>query len=188
LIFTGHSWESLTGYVMPKNESSINIIRMCRRDSFHRDDGTHLQIKAQSQALSRPILRLLTYKDYSMKERRIVASSSPVTTIRVQGQDRHFFHSRTLGKCRAVLIAPDENLPSPYATGPLTKGEKLEALLDCADRLSRRYWAAYTVYEMLPDTDAKGRREIFNRMERIHLASNRVTRLIKTLLTESQGA
>ncbi len=46
-----------------------------------------------------------------MKRKRIIASKSPVTTIRVQGINHHFFHSEVLGKCRAIIIAPDENLP-----------------------------------------------------------------------------
>ena len=48
-----------------------------------------------------------------MKERRIVVSSKPVTTIHVSGQDLHYFHSEVLGKCRAILISDDENLPRP---------------------------------------------------------------------------
>lgn len=46
-----------------------------------------------------------------MKQTRIVASSKPVTTVVVSGKPLHYFHSDALGKCRAILISPDENLP-----------------------------------------------------------------------------
>ncbi len=46
-----------------------------------------------------------------MKDRRIVVSSKPVTTIHVSGKPHHFFHSEALGACRAILIAEDANLP-----------------------------------------------------------------------------
>ena len=48
-----------------------------------------------------------------MKQIRVVPSKSPVTSIEVSGQAMHFFHSQALGKCRAIIISPDENLPSP---------------------------------------------------------------------------
>ena len=51
-----------------------------------------------------------------MKRTRIVPSSSPVTTICVQGKPYHYCHSKALGKIRAIIISPDENLPSPAAT------------------------------------------------------------------------
>ena len=53
-----------------------------------------------------------------MKYKRVVPSAAPVTTIVVNGQPRHYFHSDKLGKCRAVIIAEDENLP------PAPKAEK----------------------------------------------------------------
>jgi len=58
-----------------------------------------------------------------MKQHKVIASSSPVTTIRVSGKAQHYFHSEALGACRAILISPDENLPRPTE---LSKGDKLE--------------------------------------------------------------
>lgn len=47
-----------------------------------------------------------------MNRKRIVPSTKPVTTIRVAGKPHHYFHSEVLGSCRAIIIAPDENLPN----------------------------------------------------------------------------
>jgi hypothetical protein len=63
-------------------------------------------------ALSRLHFGHITHKDYSMKRTRIVPSSSPVTTIRVAGKAYHYCHTKALGKIRAIIISPDENLPS----------------------------------------------------------------------------
>lgn len=49
-----------------------------------------------------------------MKRTRIVPSSSPVTTVVVSGTPHHYCHSEALGRIRAIVIAPDENLPVPY--------------------------------------------------------------------------
>lgn len=46
-----------------------------------------------------------------MKERRVVPSPAPITTIVVQGKAHHYFHSEILGKCRAIIIDEAENLP-----------------------------------------------------------------------------
>lgn len=62
-------------------------------------------------ALSRWHFGRDNHKDYSMKYKRIVASTKPVTTILVAGKPQHYFHSDKLGKCRAIIISPDENLP-----------------------------------------------------------------------------
>jgi len=51
-----------------------------------------------------------------MKRTRIVPSTKPVTTIRVNGKDHHYFHSDVHGLMRGIIISPDENLPSPAAT------------------------------------------------------------------------
>jgi hypothetical protein len=63
-----------------------------------------------------------------MKQTRIVPSSSLVTTVVVSGKPQHYFHSEVLGKCRAILIADDENLPRPAET-------KEQLLADLQNRL-----------------------------------------------------
>jgi len=54
-----------------------------------------------------------------MKDKRIVATDSPVTTVIVSGTPHHYFHSQALGKCRAILIAPDENLSPALSQAPI---------------------------------------------------------------------
>jgi hypothetical protein len=120
-----------------------------------------------------------------MKDKRIVTSNSPVTSVTIDGTPRHYFHSAKLGKCRAILIAENANLtptPKPYATKPLSKGEQLEALMDCGERLHQRFWSLYPVYCELADDDYLGRDELWTKIERIHKAQRRVTRKITLLL------
>jgi hypothetical protein len=51
-----------------------------------------------------------------MKKHRVKPSSAPMTSIKVNGVQFHYFHSEVLGRCRAILINPDENLAfSPTA-------------------------------------------------------------------------
>ena len=124
-----------------------------------------------------------------MKDYRIVASNAPVTTIQVAGTPHHYFHSERLGKVRAIRIAENENLTSPakpYATKPLSKGEQLEALMDCGERLHKRYWSLYVQYDALPESDRKGRKALFAKMEAVNDASIRVSRKIGLLFTESR--
>lgn len=49
-----------------------------------------------------------------MKEYRVKPSKAAVTTIDVASRHHHYFHSESLGKSRAILISPDENLPVPF--------------------------------------------------------------------------
>lgn len=124
-----------------------------------------------------------------MKEKRIVTSNAPVTTICVQGTKHHYFHSDRYGRCRAIQIADDVNLTpavKPYATKPLSKGEKLEALMDCGERLHKRYFLLWTEYDALPESDWKARKALFAKMDAINDASIRVSRKIGLLFTESR--
>ena len=123
-----------------------------------------------------------------MKEHRIVASNAPVTTINVAGTPHHYFHSERLGKVRLIQIAENENLTSPakpYATKPLSKGEQLEMLMTCGERLHQRYFLLYTEYDALPESARKARKELFARMERVYQGQKRVARKIGFLFTES---
>jgi hypothetical protein len=140
------------------------------------------------QALARPILRRITHKDYSMKEYRIVPSNEPVTSIDVAGTPHHYFHSKKLGDCRAILIADDVNLtaaPKPRPTKPLSKGDKLDALMTCGERLRKRYRSLGDEHKALPESDRKGRKALFARMERVYQAMKRVSRKIGLLFSES---
>lgn len=53
-----------------------------------------------------------------MKRYKVVPSKASVTSITVEGLPLHFFHSKLLGRCRAIVIAEDENLPVPLALTP----------------------------------------------------------------------
>ena len=124
-----------------------------------------------------------------MKEHRIVASNAIVTPVIIGVTPHHYFHSEKLGKCRAILIAPDENLASvakPYATKPLSKGEQLEMLMDCGERLHQRYFLLYTQYDALTDSDWKARKALLVKMNAVNDASTRLTKKIKLLVCESR--
>lgn len=45
-----------------------------------------------------------------MKRYKVTPSEAPVTSITVEGVPWHYFHSNALGRCRAIIISPDENL------------------------------------------------------------------------------
>jgi len=117
-----------------------------------------------------------------MKEHRVKPSKATVTTISVASRQHHYFHSQVLGSCRAILISPDENLPRP--TPPLSKGQQLEILMSCADRLHKRWQAYYDAIYALPENDLKGRNAAFDRLERVHKATSRLSRKIQELLCE----
>lgn len=124
-----------------------------------------------------------------MKDYRIVASNAPVTTINVAGTPYHYCHTKALGNIRAIRIAENVNLDSSsqaYATKPLSKGEQLEALMDCGERLHKRYWSLCDEHNALPENDRKGRKALFARMERVYQANKRVARKIGLLFTESR--
>lgn len=124
-----------------------------------------------------------------MKEYRIVASNAPVTSVTIGVTPHHYFHSKKLGKCRLIHIADDVNLtpaPKPHATKPLSKGEQLEALMDCGERLQSRYWSFWYQYDALPENDRKGRKALLSKMDAVHAASIRISRKIGLLFAESR--
>lgn len=122
-----------------------------------------------------------------MNHKRIIPSSSPVTTINVAGKAHHYFHSDVLGGCRAILISPDENLPRSTPPPPLrlSKGDRLEMLMNCSARLHKRWQRYYHAIYELPENDYKGRNAAFARLERIHKATSRLSRKIQFLLLDS---
>lgn len=92
------------------------------------------------------------------------------------------------------LIAADVNiLPTPnatnkpYACPPLSKGEQLEILMDCGERLHKRFQAAYRAIHALPESDYKGRNAAYKKLTRVQNASNRLTRKITDLLTGKES-
>jgi hypothetical protein len=141
------------------------------------------------QALSRLIFGRIIQENYSMFYERIVTSNAPVTSVNVDGRPHHYFHSEKLGKCRALVISEDVNLghaPGPYATKPLGKGEQLESLMDCGERLHKRYWSLWIEYDALPESDNKGRKALLAKMDMVNDASIRVSRKIGLLFSESR--
>jgi hypothetical protein len=66
---------------------------------------------------------------------------------------------------------------------PLSKGEKLAILMDCSERLHKRWIAAWEAYHALPENYFK-RIEAFKKVNAINRASARVTRKITYLLDE----
>ncbi len=167
----------------------VNIIRMGGSFVVRRTYRPHSNQEPKFQALSRLIFGRNDYKDYSMFQKRIVTSNSPVTSVVVDGTPYYYFHSAALGDCRLIQIAEDANLtpaPKPYATKPLSKGEKLEMLMDCGERLHQRYWLFYRQYDALPESDWKARKAIFAKMESVNNASTRLIKKIKHLVCESR--
>jgi hypothetical protein len=108
-----------------------------------------------------------------MKVYKVTPSKAPVTRITVEGVPWHFFHSKLLGRCRAIVIAEDENLPVPLAltpkaidlieasrkeatpAAPLSKGQKLAILMDCDDRLNFRFAEAWVKFKKARDNESK---------------------------------
>ncbi len=85
-----------------------------------------------------------------------------------------------------VNILPTSSATKSYACPPLSKGEQLEMLMDCADRLHKRWQAYYDAIYALPESDLKGRNKAFDRLDRVHKACSRVSRQISQLLDESK--
>lgn len=108
-----------------------------------------------------------------MKRYKVVPSKAPVTSIKVEGVPWHYFHSNALGRCRAIIISPAENLPVPIAPTPmaieaieeshkqaaktalLSKGEKIAMLMDCNDRLGFRFAEAWVKFQNASDKESK---------------------------------
>jgi hypothetical protein len=137
-----------------------------------------------------------------MKEYRVTPSKATVTSIDVAGCPRHYFQSEKLGKCRAIVIALPhsekshadmvneeidlyEQESAKNAKNPqkntLSKGKRLEILMDCSDRLHKRWLAAWDAYNALPEF-AVERNKAFQTLDRITKANSRVTRKITLML------
>lgn len=124
-----------------------------------------------------------------MKEYQIHTSDAPVTSVILDGRPHHYFQSEAMGDCRAIRIAENENLApgsKHYHTRPLSKGEQLEMLMDCGERLQSRYWLFWALYDALPEHDYKGRKALFAKMDAVHDASIRLSRKIGLLFAESR--
>lgn len=116
-----------------------------------------------------------------MKYKRIVASTKPVTTIRVAGKAHHFFHSEALGKCRAIIISPDENLPAaPTNAKHLSKGDKLDNLMNCSKRLGDRIRCYLDNY--LKASDYESKRYWWEKLRAAEKGDSRVIRKMRELL------
>lgn len=126
-----------------------------------------------------------------MKDKRIVATDSPVTTVIVAGRPHHYFHSEALGRCRAILITEDENLEAfakPYATKPLSTDERLEALMDCGERLHERFVSYFDALHSIPHTDFKRRTAAILKIKNIQKANRRLNRKIVWLIAHEQDS
>lgn len=142
-----------------------------------------------------------------MKHKRIVPSAKPVTSIRVAGKPYHYFHSDALGKCRAILISDDENLPRPTtqshrqmidemidefeaeiaakkAPKQLSKGEKLELLMNCSERLNGRLGRYFANYMQASDHESKN--YWWSKVRATQKANTRVLAKIGLLFVENQ--
>lgn len=83
-----------------------------------------------------------------MKAYKVKPSHVPVTSIPIDGLPHHYFHSHVLGRCRAIIIAENENLP-------MSKGDKLETLMRCNDRLAARFDAYWLKLQAARDSESK---------------------------------
>lgn len=79
-----------------------------------------------------------------MKVYKVKPSKAPVTSISVEGVPWHYFHSNALGRCRAIVISPTENLltSKPYAA--MRNDELLAYLQEVENRLDE-LWYPQTV-------------------------------------------
>jgi hypothetical protein len=137
-----------------------------------------------------------------MKEHRIVPANLPITTIHVDGQPHHYFQSEKLGKCRAIVIAPphsekshvdmvNEEIDLYEQESPkkaeipqknmLSKGKRLEILMDCSDRLHQRWLAAWDTYNAIPVNHVR-RIAAWKKLDTLTKANSRVSRKIALML------
>lgn len=140
-----------------------------------------------------------------MKAYKVVPKPMSHVTIEVEGQPRHFFDHPTLGKCQAIPIDESVNFqltPQGLAfvrnskshvdlvnelideieqNPPLSKGDKLAILMDCSDRLNKRWLAAWDAYKATP-VNHVSRIAAFAKLDRITKANTRLTRKITALL------
>jgi hypothetical protein len=154
----------------------------------------------------------MTCKDYTMKSTRNAPQNRGYrltpTAVRVLEEERtpqHFFYSEKLGKCRAIIITDAENLPRPtaqthrqmveeiidefeqeQAAEELSKGDKLAILMNCSDRLHKRWLAAWEAHQALPVYDVR-LNAAFAKLKRITSASSRLTKKIADMLGENDS-
>ena len=93
-------------------------------------------------------------------------------------------HKRGFVNADVNFIQAPQIAENPYACPPLTKGEQLEMLMDCADRLHKRWQAYYDAIYALPEHDLKGRNKAFDRLDRVHKACSRVAKQIGLLFVD----
>jgi hypothetical protein len=134
-----------------------------------------------------------------------------VTSISVNGKAHHYFHSEALGNCRAIIISDAENLPSPAAEkshasmvndeidiyeqelakkvkkpqkNTLSKGDKLDMLMNCSARLQSRIDRYFKNYQEASDRDSRD--YWWDRMRSAEKANTRVIHKIGLLFVASQ--
>lgn len=141
-----------------------------------------------------------------MKVYKVVPSKSPVTSCEVNGRMHAYFTSSVLGRCRAIQIqdspVPYELTPKALAfvkqekshvdlvneeielfekQAPLSKGDKLKILMDCSDRLHKRWLMAWEVHRALPIYDVR-LNAAFAKLQRLTQANSRLNAKIAKML------
>ena len=66
------------------------------------------------------------------------------------------------------------------ADKPLSKGDKLSILMDCGERLHKRFWVFFNALQA--ETDNKARNALLAKINNVQKASRRVTRKISMVL------
>lgn len=141
-----------------------------------------------------------------MKVYKVVPSKSPVTSWDVNGRMHAYFTSSVLGRCRAILL---QDCPVPYELtpqalafikkekshvelmneeielfekqAPLSKGDKLAILMNCSDRLHKRWLAAWDAYRACPVNHVSCN-AAFAKLDRITKANTRLSKKIAMML------
>lgn len=144
-----------------------------------------------------------------MKVYKVVPSKSPVTSYEANGRMHAYFTSSVLGRCRAILL---QDCPVPYELtpqaiafiknekshvdlvneeielfekqAPLSKGDKLAILMNCSDRLHKRWLAAWDAYRAIPKNNV-GLIAAFAKLDRLTKANTRLSKKIAMILDES---
>jgi hypothetical protein len=117
------------------------------------------------------------YKDYTMKEYRVKPSKAAVTSIDVAGCPRHYFHSEKLGKCRAILIRPDENLPRPKSHVDLIN-EEIDLFEGQGDsEIERLYRKHESLQALLPTISLDDHKRYEQTLEKIRLVRAEIIKL-----------
>ena len=117
-----------------------------------------------------------------MKQVQIRVAHVPTDTVVFNGQPRHYWQAES-GSYYAIL-ADDLPNPSPLPEKPLSKGLKLEKLMDCSDRLDERYNRYYADYQAEPDTPRK--KELWAKCLAVWQAEQRISKKIAKLLQSQE--